>query len=124
MKRPSGITAIALLLGWLSIAGFGNTFVLFNDMIPDIPAYFGVFSLLYGITALASCVGLWKMKSWSVLMLRGWMLLCLIFILSFSLVFIDYLLGGYVGMLLSLLFIFTLFWFLNSYVGSKFKVIT
>jgi hypothetical protein len=78
-QRPKGATIVALLLGWLAIGGFGNAFmwqVVGGSM--DVPRnspaarflelaqgpMLPVLTLLYGVTALAACIGIWRMRPW------------------------------------------------------------
>ncbi|MEW8101056.1 MAG: hypothetical protein AB2785_04740 [Candidatus Thiodiazotropha endolucinida] len=63
VKRTKGITVLSLLLGWLSLAGFGNSYIMMSNSGYGSPA-FGIGAAAYGILAFAACVGLWKMKRW------------------------------------------------------------
>jgi hypothetical protein len=68
-----------LILGWLAIAGFGNAVVWRTakrsfQMPESSPIWrfleaassplFTVLALCYGATALAACVGIWRMRPW------------------------------------------------------------
>jgi len=66
MKRPLGITLLALLLGWLAVGG-----LLFSVVTPTL-AWANLPWLLYEIVALAyagtatiAAVGLWKLVPWA-----------------------------------------------------------
>lgn len=83
-RRPTGITVTGLLLGWLSIAGFGNALVIPNTLdlaiAPEllrapstvVAASLAVAAALYGLTALAAAIGLWRMRSWGPRMFLVW----------------------------------------------------
>ena len=59
-QRPLGVTLISIVLGWLALAGLGNA-VLSHGW----GSIFAAMALLYGVAALASCVGLWRMSPWA-----------------------------------------------------------
>ena len=64
IKRPKGITFLSLFLGWLSLAGFGNAYMMMATDTYGSPIL-GVGAFVYGVLALIVCVGLWKMRPWS-----------------------------------------------------------
>lgn len=72
MKRPLGFTILALIFGWLAIAGVANVFVF-----PFGPS-FVVLALAYAATAGASAIGLWKTRKWATPAVRLWMAVCAI----------------------------------------------
>ena len=77
-SRPTGVTVLALVLGWLGIGGFGNalvwsvtpaakqlgTLTKVGSLGIGTPT-FTVIAVLYGVFAFASAVGLWLMRSWT-----------------------------------------------------------
>ncbi len=78
LKRPAGATFLALVLGWLGIAGILNSFVRWSvptefvaQASPQLQSALRVvrspvmslIPLIYGLSALAACVYLWRMKS-------------------------------------------------------------
>jgi uncharacterized membrane protein (DUF2068 family) len=64
MQRPLGATMLAILLIFLGVAGFGNAYVMVTESEYGAPVLAAV-AVLYGITALASAVGLWQRKHWA-----------------------------------------------------------
>ena len=66
MKRPVGFTILALVLCWLALAGFGNAFV------GPAQGGFRVLAMIYGIAAISSAVGLYKMSAWANTALSIW----------------------------------------------------
>ncbi len=71
MRRPVGITIISV---WFLLAAFAGF----------VPAFFspfngtGLLAFLYGSFALATAVGLWKMKLWSYISFLSWAAVVLI----------------------------------------------
>jgi hypothetical protein len=78
--RPVGISILALFLGWLAVAGFGNSFIWYlaaSGWPKDAPERLvsavtaiaspvvSMVCLLYGATAAAATVGLWRMHRWA-----------------------------------------------------------
>lgn len=61
-RRSFGVTIGCLVLGWLSMAGFGNAIVLFGGFfLPFLPRWVGLFALAYGITAGVAAYKYWHM---------------------------------------------------------------
>ncbi len=118
MRRPIGITVLALILGWLSIGGFGNAWVILGTDEPYLPSVLGVLALVYGVVAMALVIGLWRMQPWSIVALRGWMLVCLGTMATFAYTFgvgaVP--LIWWVAVLVFFLFVVALFWWLDRYV--------
>jgi uncharacterized membrane protein (DUF2068 family) len=88
MKRPAGITAIALLLGWLGLGAFVLT------MTAETLAQLGVKlqvirlgALAYGVLAVVAAAGLWKMRRWGYLGFIAWGVNLLLFGLWWPFVF-------------------------------------
>lgn len=85
--RPVGATLLALALGWLALGGFGNAMVwrTARDAL-QLPAsspitrfveaasspLFTVIALAYGATALAACIGIWRMRPWMTAAFVAW----------------------------------------------------
>jgi len=71
MHRPLGVSILAILLLVLAIAGLGNTYVMATQ-----PGYGGrllaAVALVYGVTALASAVGLWRRRRWAYSAFLAW----------------------------------------------------
>jgi len=124
MKRPFGITISAFFLAWLAISGFGNAAIIFTGQFPEMPTIVGVVALLYGITALFSTIGLWGMKQWSIVAVRSWMGVCFLFLIVFTTLFHNLMLGGFLGAFGFFLFTLLLFWLFDRYVKSKLKPAT
>jgi|WetSurMetagenome_2_1015567.scaffolds.fasta_scaffold814255_1 hypothetical protein len=66
MKRPPGFTIMALALGWLAFAGFGNAFIGITNGI------LRFLTLIYAITAIVTAIGLWKMRTWAFQSYLAW----------------------------------------------------
>ena len=79
IRRPVGATFLAFLLGWLGIAGVMNSFVwwtlpsefvaqtsptLQSALLAIRTPTMSTIALAYGLSALASCVGIWRMRPW------------------------------------------------------------
>ena len=64
MPRPLGATLLAIILVVLGVAGFGNAYVMVTESEYGAPVLAAV-AVAYGITALASAVGLWRRKRWA-----------------------------------------------------------
>ena len=72
MKRPKRITAICVIFCFLTLAGFGDSVVLISGELSGTPQWLGFLTLVFGITAGAATLGLWRMKRWGVGALRAW----------------------------------------------------
>lgn len=123
MKRPNGITFLSLVLGWLTMGGFGNAWVILTGKF-NLPPILGYLALAYGIATLFSCIGLWRMKKWSLFALRSWMVVCTILLVVFYIGAIDRILEKYIGAIAFSIFLGFIFWSLDNYVSSKFKTVT
>jgi hypothetical protein len=64
MQRPLGATILAILLVVLGVAGFGNAYVMVTESDYGAPILAAV-AALYGSTAFAAAVGLWRRKRWA-----------------------------------------------------------
>ena len=99
-RRPMGITLLALILGWLALAGFANALLaplvfgggfaahLFRTSPVGTATLVCILALAYGITALIAAVGLWRMETWAARGFLAWAIaavcVCLFFLLSAS----------------------------------------
>jgi len=92
IKRPAGATVFALLLGWLSLAGFLNSFIWWTlpaelpaQALPRFQAMFeatrsisvSVLAFLYGVSALTTSIALWRMRPWMREAMTCWVLVIL-----------------------------------------------
>src|SRR4051812_8026798 len=79
IRRPIGATIVALILGWLAFGGFMNALVwraardslqvpvtspLSRFLESASSPLFSLLALTYGATALAACIGIWRMRPW------------------------------------------------------------
>ena len=73
-RRPLGITLLSVVLAWLAIAGFGNALVWNSSSVQTTQHQVGlniggwaftVLALIYGLSALVTSVGLWRMARWA-----------------------------------------------------------
>jgi uncharacterized membrane protein len=75
MTRPLGLTVLALLLAWLSLGGF--VIALWASTI-DVRWSFRAPALIvgavYGLSALAAAVALWRLRQWAHIPLKVWTL--------------------------------------------------
>jgi hypothetical protein len=113
MRRPFGITILCLALGWLTIAGFGNSYLILAGEF-GVPRYHGMLAAAYGASTLFACVGLWRMKVRGLYWLRAWMLICFVLILTTVPVF-GIPLGG-AAFILAVQLVVS--WALNRYVSG------
>lgn len=78
MKRPSSFTILALLFGWLAVAGFGFAWAVARAKPAQLePLHLHaptliVVGLLYGSSATAVAVGLWRVAPWSARAVLAW----------------------------------------------------
>ena len=124
MKRPTGITLLSLVLGWLTMAGIGNGWAVLSGSFAPLPPVLGYLALAYAATAFTACLGLWRMKNWGLIALRSWMGVCALSLIVFMYIFSEMVLGGSLGGLGFLAFVGVLFWLLHRYVSSKFNPVT
>jgi hypothetical protein len=86
-RRPIGATFLALALGWLALGGFGNALVwraanesfrgaesspLARFLEAASSPLFTIIALTYGGTALAACIGIWRMRPWMTKAFIAW----------------------------------------------------
>jgi hypothetical protein len=121
VKRPFGITVLCLVLGWLTLAGAGNAFLMFSGRFEGVPPYLGAFAAAYTVAALIACTGLWQMKAAGLYALRAWMGICVATLLAMIPSFAHFASGGIGGILGFVLFIGFLFWLLHTYVSNRVK---
>ncbi len=82
LKRPTGFTILSLLLGWLAVAGFANAVIHFKSNHGSI--LMGALAFFYGVTALTSTIGLWKLKSWAYRSFLAWSIVVVATLLAFQ----------------------------------------
>ena len=82
MKRPTGFTILALFLAWVGIAGFVKVAIQFNSDHGTI--LMTLLAFLYGTTALATTIGLWKLKEWSYKSFIVWSIVVVAMMLTFQ----------------------------------------
>jgi hypothetical protein len=110
---------LCLALGWLSIVGVGNCYLLLTGQFAGLPAYLGVFMAAYVLSALFACIGLWRMKMWGLRSLRIWMMVSLSMAIAVIPVFDAFSRGETLAILGFTLLVALLFWVLNRYVASQ-----
>jgi len=79
-KRPAGFTILALIFIWLAFAAFIGSFIVSSGLNP-------IVTLSYGVTALFTSIGLWKMKPWTFKAYLAW---CAIVILTMAMMQVGY----------------------------------
>lgn len=73
MKRPSGITVLALLLGCLALGAFVLTMTAEALAEPNIRwQLVRLGALTYGLTAAVASIGLWKLRRWAFVAFLAW----------------------------------------------------
>ncbi|WP_340116441.1 hypothetical protein [Pelagibius sp. 7325] len=87
-KRPFGVTLLSLLMGWLTLAAALNS-VVFPSQIEGWPVVITVLTVAYAVTAGATTIGLWRMRSWSLTTFSSWGVVLLLLMAAF-LFFIDF----------------------------------
>ena len=123
---------VSLLLGWLALAGFGNAIVwnaaplAFNEPLPARLSSFvetlqspilTVIALAYGGTALASSIGIWKLRPWMHRAVLLWsMVVVVLFLWMLATIPQELLMGGLAAASLFLLFVLGLLVALYRYV--------
>jgi len=88
LKRPVGLTILALLLGWLAIGAFGLS--LTAETLTQLHARWQLVrlgALVYGLTAVVAAVGLWKLRRWGYLAFLAWIAVVLTMVLWWPAVF-------------------------------------
>lgn len=118
--RPGGITVLAIILAWLGLVGLSNAWFVFAGEYPDMGPLVGVAALIYAVSALGACVGLWRMAPWALKALHTWMLVCVAIFLGFALGFDDFIRGSIPGMIGFAIFIGLLFLGIHRFVTIKF----
>lgn len=107
MKRPLGFTIMALFLGWLALAGIGNA------LIGPAQGLLRFFALAYAIAAIATAIGLWKMRSWTFTAYLAWAGVVMLTMIAMQLGPYRVALPAFVGFFC---FILLLLWSLANYV--------
>ena len=73
MKRPFGITLVALVLVWLGLGAF--VFAMTAETLAATGPQWQlvqVGALVYGLTAVVAAFGLWKLRRWGYVAFVGW----------------------------------------------------
>lgn len=120
--RPRGLTVLALALGWLALAGFVNAAAALLApqppfWSPTTAATNGALALLYGATALAAAIGIWRLKPWAILYLRIWIAVVLVMMVWFMLG--PFSGGPLAGIVAFALLVVSLLWLLHRYASRK-----
>lgn len=91
MRRPTGFVILALLTGWLALAGFANAAVMMLPAAQE--AGFGspllaLGAVIYGGAAAAAAAGLWQVRPWALRAYLAWVgsvvLIELLFVFTFG----------------------------------------
>jgi len=82
LKRPTGFTILSLFLGWVGIAGFVKVAMQFSSAHGTI--LMTILAFLYGSTAIATTIGLWKLKEWSYKTFIVWSIVVVAMMLTFQ----------------------------------------
>jgi hypothetical protein len=88
VKRPVGITVLALLLGWLALGAFILT--LTAETLAELHVRWQLVrigALVYALTAAVAAVGLWKRRRWGYLAFLAWAAVVLTMVLWWPAVF-------------------------------------
>lgn len=120
--RSRGITALCVVLGLLTIAGFGDSLVMLSGQIDLIPSWLGYLTLIFGITAGGAAAGLWRMQRWGLHSLRAWFAACFILLFASAFVFNWASAGGITSIAIMALVLAGLFFALDRHVSSKTKL--
>jgi uncharacterized membrane protein (DUF2068 family) len=64
MRRPIGVTILAIVLATQTYAGVGNAYFIFTGAAWGSRAS-AFLALVYGLVALVAAVGLWRMYKWA-----------------------------------------------------------
>ena len=123
MKRPAIITVLCLLLGWQTLAGVGNAYLILTGQFAGLPGYLGFFSAANSAATLMASLDLWRMKVRGLYWLRIWMVICLAMGVAMIPSFRDIAAGGTLGILGFDVFVGALFWLLNQYVSSRVQAV-
>jgi hypothetical protein len=98
--RPAGATLLALALGWLAIAGFGNALVWRKlphgadaPVLPRLssavealrPPVLSALALVCGITACIACIGVWRLRPWKARAFLAWSASAIVLVMWFVL---------------------------------------
>ena len=108
------------MYGWLSLAGFGNAIVMFDtEIFGPFAVPLSIVALIYGVSALAASIGLWKRREWARRAVHVWMGSCVaimaIFVLSQP---IGMILGGYLGLVAFAILVAAIFYGIDSYTAK------
>lgn len=124
MKRSKGITAFCIVLGLLTLAGFGDSIVILSGKIEVVPTWLGYFTLFFGITAGGAAAGLWHMRRWGLVALRYWFAACLMLLFASALAFDSEIPGGITLVVIIAVILCGVFLAVDRFVSSKSEVTT
>ena len=120
MNRPTGMTVVCLLLGWLTLGATGNAALLLSGLFASLPfpRWLGLFWIAYGVTAGVSTHRLWRMETSGHQWLRAWMAVCVVTGLAMMPVFVDLAFGGIAATAALLALSLLPLWPLDRYVAA------
>ncbi len=124
MKRPKRITAICVIFCLLTLAGFGDSVVLISGELSGAPQWLGFLTLVFGITAGAATIGLWRMKCWGVGVVRAWTGTTVVLFVGVAYLFVEVSPGGLIGITVTAVVIAGLLIVINRYVSATVRAIT
>lgn len=119
--RSRGITILCVVLCLITIAGFGDSIVMFSGQIDLFPSWLGYLTLMFGFTAGAAAAGLWRMKRWGLYSLRAWFVACFLLLFTSGYVLNLAIYGGSMTVAIIALVLAGLFLALDRYASSKTK---
>ncbi len=120
MSRPTGMTVVCLLLGWLTLGAAGNALLLLSGLFEPLPLprWLGLLWIAYGVTAGVSAFRLWRMDPSGHLWLRAWIVVCVALSLAIMPVFINLALGDTAVWVALLVLTLLPLWPLHRYVSA------
>lgn len=74
VRRPTGFVVLAVLTGWLALAGFANAVVMltFGRSAGYGTVPLGLLAVAYGITAAVACAGFLRVARWALAAYLAW----------------------------------------------------
>jgi len=112
MKRPVGISILAVVLLLLSFAGFGNAYIMLSEPSNGTPVL-AVLAFVYGVTALIASVGLWMQRKWAYWTFLSWATAALATAITMQFSFVQ---APWPKLLVFLLIVVGILWALARYV--------
>lgn len=77
-KRPAGLSALSIILGWLAFSGEIIFWMSNSETI-------SILALLYGASALAAAIGIWKVRPWALHAYLAWCGIVVLMMISMQL---------------------------------------